>query len=61
MAGQLPDLNLNSMARYRTAIEPTEQESEFLNVDWIAQLRQGVQEAHRTEKPLLIYVMNGHP
>ena len=58
---QLPELDFKSIAEYRAAIEPTESESAFLNIGWYSQLHQAVKQAHRTEKPLMIYVMNGHP
>ncbi len=58
---QLPQLSLESLADYREAIEPTADESAFLDINWYSQLGEAVREAHKSEKPLLIYVMNGHP
>lgn len=58
---QLPQLSPDTLSDYRDAIEPTSDESAFLDIDWYSQLGPAVREAHKTEKPLLIYVMNGHP
>ena len=58
---QLPDLTAETIADYRNAIEPTVEESSFLRIKWFSELRKAVQEANTTKKPLLIYVMNGHP
>jgi len=58
---QLPDLTAETIADYRNAIEPTAEESSFLKVNWFAELGKAVKEANTNEKPLLIYVMNGHP
>jgi hypothetical protein len=58
---QLPELTSVTFADYRNAIEPTAKESSFLKVNWFAELGKAVQEANTREKPLLIYVMNGHP
>ena len=58
---QLPPLDITTINRYQTAIEPTEDEVAFLKIDWKSQLSKAVAMAHASEKPLLIYVMNGHP
>ena len=61
MVAQLPPLSQSTYGRYQTAIEPTEDEVAFLNIDWKSQLSNAVSLAHQSDKPLLIYVMNGHP
>ena len=61
LPAQLPELTSETMAQYGAAIEPTAEERSFLDIDWFSELRPAVQQAHRAEQPLLIYVMNGHP
>jgi hypothetical protein len=61
LPAQLPELTTETMAQYRAAIEPTAEERSFLEIDWFSELCPAVQEAHRAERPLLVYVMNGHP
>ncbi len=58
---QLPELSAGSLESYQIAIEPTADETEFLQINWNSQLHRAVRKAHESEKPLLIYVMNGHP
>ena len=58
---QLPLLDKTTIDLYQTAIEPTDDEVAFLKIDWKSQLSKAVAVAHESEKPLLIYVMNGHP
>ena len=58
---QLPPLDQTTIDQYQTAIEPTDDEVAFLKIDWKSQLSNAVAVAHASEKPLLIYVMNGHP
>ena len=58
---QLPSLDFSTMDQYRNAIEPTAEETAFLKIDWRSQLQDAVARAYESDKPLLIYVMNGHP
>lgn len=58
---QIPPLDQSTFDRYRNAIEPTGDETAFLGINWQSQLSRAVQRAYESEKPLLIYVMNGHP
>ena len=59
--GQMPELTPSTLDIYQQAIEPTDDEIAFLNIDWHSTLSQAVSIAHESEKPLLVYVMNGHP
>lgn len=61
LCAQLPNLDLETFGDYRNAIEATSEETLFLNIRWQSTLCQAVKQAAETEKPLLIYVMNGHP
>ena len=58
---QLPSLTRSSLDRYQQAIEPTPDEVAFLAIDWQSTLGQAVAIAREADKPLMIYVMNGHP
>jgi hypothetical protein len=60
-SAQLPELNSQTIDAYRLAIEPTKTETAFLSIGWYSQLRQAVSKAFQSDKPLLIYLMNGHP
>jgi hypothetical protein len=42
-------------------VVPKSAELEWRRVPWLAQLAQGVVEAQRTDRPLLLWAMNGHP
>lgn len=61
LCAQLPDLDAASCAAYQTAIEPSSEEVAFLKVPWESELKRAIRRATREAKPLLIYVMNGHP
>lgn len=61
LPAQLPNLTLDTISKYRNAIEPTAEESAFLNINWFSALGDAVRTSNDTKKPLLIYVMNGHP
>ena len=60
-SAQLPDLTKQTFQDYQAAIEADVAETAFLKINWYSQLHRAVKEAHQREKPLLIYVMNGHP
>jgi hypothetical protein len=47
--------------KLRDQIVPTAAELKWRALPWRPTLREGVEAAHREEKPVLLYVMNGHP
>ena len=61
VSAQLPELSLQTLEAYQQAIEPTGNETNFLKINWYSQLRESVSKAYQSDKPLLIYMMNGHP
>ncbi len=56
-----PDLNEGTFAKWRDYIRPSERELRWLKIPWRAAVWPAVLEAQQTDKPLLIWAMNGHP
>lgn len=54
-------LSLETLAAWQSLIEPSDQDLAYLDVGWETTIGNGVQRAVREHKPLMIYVMNGHP
>ena len=50
-----------SLAEWRAAILPTAEELAFRKIGWRSELRNGLIEGERTNKPVLLWAMNGHP
>ncbi|MGB0717233.1 MAG: hypothetical protein ACPGXK_15250 [Phycisphaerae bacterium] len=46
---------------FRKKVLPTEQELAFMQIPWLPSLHQGVERAYEGQKPLLLWLMNGHP
>ena len=42
-------------------IVPKKAEQEWHTIGWLPSLWDGVEEAHRAKKPILLWAMNGHP
>lgn len=60
----IPDpvqLTEDRFAEFRDYIRPSGQELQFIEVGWRPTLWQARREAQKKNKPLLIWVMNGHP
>ena len=55
------DLTLDTLSAWRDVVEPSETECVYLDIDWETTVGDGVRRAWKERKPLLIYVMNGHP
>lgn len=47
--------------RLVASVLPTPEENRFLEVGWRLDLMAAREEAERTNKPLFMWVMNGHP
>lgn len=55
------ELNERTFDAWRSQIEPTRAECAFERIPWLTTFGQGVMEADRQQRPLLVWVMNGHP
>jgi hypothetical protein len=45
----------------RDLILPSAEETAFLSIEWRPSLWDGVVDAHRMKRPVLLWTMNGHP
>jgi hypothetical protein len=59
--GVAPELNDENIDRLRDAVRPRQSELVFLKLDWRESFFRAVDEAHETNRPILLWVMNGHP
>ena len=60
-APQPAKLTLESIGAWRAIIEPNDESCVDLKIDWETTVRDGARRANVERKPLMIYVMNGHP
>lgn len=56
-----PRLTPENVAAWKRHILPTEEESAFEKIDWIAGFAEGLRAAREKDRLLLFYAMNGHP
>jgi hypothetical protein len=56
-----PELNDNTFNSLRDAIRPQEEELVFLKIGWHESFYSAVNEARETNRPILLWAMNGHP
>lgn len=54
-------LNHNTLDAWRQRIDPTDEERIAESLPWKANLLEGVKAAAAEDKPLFLWVMNGHP
>lgn len=54
-------LNGDTFKAWRKFIVPGADERRDEQIDWAPSLADGLKRAHAQEKPLLLWVMNGHP
>jgi hypothetical protein len=59
--GQAPELNDQSLPRWRDLIRPEAKEEGYLEIPWRESFHVAVKEARETGKPILLWAMNGHP
>jgi hypothetical protein len=50
-----------AIAAYRAKVLPAADERRWEEMDWIATYADGLRASSDRQKPLLLYVMNGHP
>ena len=46
---------------WRDHILPTEAELAWQKIDWLPNLQSGIAEAAKSQRPILLWAMNGHP
>lgn len=54
-------LHADTFAEWQAYLEPDADELAFQRIPWLATYVDGVQRADAERKPLLLWVMNGHP
>ncbi|MGE3166319.1 MAG: hypothetical protein AB7O52_15540 [Planctomycetota bacterium] len=57
----IPALTLDELERWQRAVIPTADEERWLQIPWLASFGEGLQQGGRDDKPVLLWVMNGHP
>lgn len=56
-----PQLSATTFAAWRDHIAPVQDEDRWLQIDWHDSVSAGVQAAAKQQRPLLLWLMNGHP
>ena len=59
--GQVPELNDQSFERWRDQVRPQAKEESYLDIPWRESFSVAINEARETDKPVLLWAMNGHP
>ena len=59
--GAAPELNDRTFERWRDHIRPRAEECSFRDIPWRESFVAAVNEAHETDRPILLWAMNGHP
>ena len=50
-----------TFSTWRDRLQPTETELAFRRIPWRTDLARAVSDAERTRRPILLWLMNGHP
>jgi hypothetical protein len=61
MLGAPAELNDRTFEDWRDFIRPSAQELGFLEIPWRDSFHTAVKEALKTDRPILLWAMNGHP
>jgi hypothetical protein len=57
---QMPQLSAD-YAKHREQILPNPKEQSYRKISWRTSVLHGIVDAQRSDKPLMIVLMNGHP
>jgi hypothetical protein len=57
---QTPKLSAEN-AKLRDLVLPNPSEASYRKIAWRTSVMQGIVEAQKNDKPVMIYLMNGHP
>lgn len=60
-AADATQLSTDTFASWQTYVEPDTDELAFQRIPWLATYVDGVIRADTEKKPLLLWIMNGHP
>lgn len=55
------DINSKNADAWKQHIRPTDQERAWTKIDWLPDLKSGIDAASKSGKPILLWTMNGHP
>lgn len=58
---QAPQPTEASFARWKQYLQPSAQDQRWQEISWHPVFWEGVQHARSQDKPILLWVMNGHP
>jgi len=58
---QEPVLNSESLPEWREHILPSGDDLAWQAIPWLTTFAEGIQQANDADRPLLLWVMNGHP
>jgi hypothetical protein len=59
--GQAPVLDDQSFDRWRDYIRPQVKDESYLEIPWRESFYIAINEARETDRPILLWTMNGHP
>jgi hypothetical protein len=59
--GQVPVLDDQSFERWRDYVRPQSKEERYLEIPWRESFYIAINEARETDRPILLWAMNGHP
>jgi hypothetical protein len=59
--GQVPVLDDQSFVRWGDYVRPQAKEECYLQIPWRESLYVAINEARETDRPILLWAMNGHP
>jgi hypothetical protein len=59
--GQVPVLDNQSFERWRDYVRPQAKEQCYLEIPWRESFYVAINEARETDRPVLLWAMNGHP
>ena len=59
--GQAPALDDQSFARWSDYIRPRATEESYLDIPWHESFYSAINEAKKTDRPVLLWAMDGHP
>jgi len=54
-------LNKKTYQKWYDIIKPSKEDLAWTNIPWLTTFEAGIKESIDQEKPLLLWVMNGHP
>ena len=55
------DLSESNFDKLREQVRPSKEELKWRELPWYPTVGEAVAVAHKAEKPVLLYAMNGHP